>query len=235
MKFGVRIFSVLVLVGCAGASHQVLAPDGFVRLDVSAGKYTLMTLRRDTDANAPVHIYIEGDGRAFNSRGMPTGDPTPHDSPVRRWIATDTATNVVYIARPCQYVMSAACGTIDWTTGRFAPAVIDAVVHAVRDAARGRPVVLIGYSGGALVSGLVIQNAPDIDVQRWVTVAGVLNHTDWTRYFGDSPLTESVDLTALPNVPQVHYVAEDDDVVPVALSRRWVDEVAVVPDVGHSF
>ncbi len=224
----------LFLAGCAGA----VAPDtpaGFVRRDIVAGDYTLMTLVRDGDVAAPMRIYIEGDGRAFNARGIPTRNPTPVDSPVRRWLVADRGVNVAYVARPCQYVMSDACDVADWTTGRFSPAVIDAVTAAVRQIANGRPVELIGYSGGAMVSGLVIQNAPDIDVVRWVTVAGVLRHADWTEYFGDSPLNASLDLARLPDVPQTHYVAEQDEVVPVALSRRWVGDVVVVPGVGHGF
>lgn len=229
-----KVAVFLILAGCAGV-HLPPMPADFLRRDVVAGKYTLLTMQRDTDAMAPVRVYIEGDGHAFNSRGIPTSNPTPKDSPVWRWAAADDGPNVVYVARPCQYIMSDACSVRDWTTGRFSPDIIEAVTAAVRDVARVRPVVLIGYSGGALVTGLVIENASDVNVQRWITVAGVLNHSDWTTYFGDSPLRHSVDLDVLPDVPQTHYVAENDDVVPVALSRKWVEDVIIVPNVGHGF
>ncbi len=234
MKIQCLLTVLLTLTGCVG-TQVVGVPDGFVRHDIDAGRYKLLTLQRNTVMDAPVHIYVEGDGRAFNSRGMPTSDPTPRDDVVRRMAMRDTAPNVVYIARPCQFIMSDACGVADWTTGRFSPDVIDSVAAAVRVVGNGRPVVLIGYSGGAMVSGLVIQNAPDIDVRRWVTVAGVLNHADWTEYFGDTPLSGSLNLDKLPTVPQTHYVAEHDSVVPNELSRRWVSDVIVVPDVGHAF
>ncbi len=237
IMMGMKIFYKLAFFSCltacvAGAPHM---PDDFVRRDIQGGEYTLLTMQRISSDDGPVHIYIEGDGRAFNSRGMPTRNPTPHNSPVQRWAQMDAAPNVAYIARPCQYIMGANCATSDWTTGRFSPDVLESVTDAVRQIAGTRPVVLIGYSGGALLSGLIIQNAPDINVIKWVTVAGVLNHADWTEYFGDTPLSKSMDLLSLPDVPQTHYVAENDAVVPLGLTQRWVraDDIVSIPGVNH--
>lgn len=131
--------------------------------------------------------------------------------------------------------MSTQCNKSDWTDGRFSKAVIESIATAIRKIAKKRPVVLIGYSGGAMVTGLVIQNYPDINVQKWITVAGVLNHADWTNYFGDTPLTNSENMTELPHVPQIHYIADKDTVVPNELSRKWVPEhnLVIVPNSTH--
>lgn len=228
----IRILVLLLLAGCAGAGQ--FAPD-FQYVPVSAGDYEIATWRRITDPVAPVHIYIEGDGNSFNSRGRPTCDPTPHGRTVRDMVARDTSPNVVYIARPCQYVMTGACNAHDWTDGRFSSRVIDAMTDVVRDVAGARPVALVGYSGGALVSGLIVTRAPDINVEKWITVAGVLNHADWTAHFGDSPLYTSLNLDKLPNVPQAHYIAEHDRVVPEQLSRKWTGgAVQTVPGATHT-
>ena len=101
--------------------------------------------------------------------------------------------------------------------------------------AAARPVVLIGYSGGALASGLIIQKYPQINVAKWITIAGVLNHADWTEYFGDSPLKSSINMNTLPRIQQTHYVAENDQTVPNSLSFKWTGgaNTVVVPGATH--
>lgn len=227
------IFSVLVLCGCAYAPRGDMP--GFAPVTVDAGKYQIATWQKITDPHAPTHVYIEGDGHAFNSSGRPTSDPTPRGTFVRDLAARDTAANVVYIARPCQFIMSPACSRHDWTDGRFSGDVIDSVATAVKSVSGARPVVLIGYSGGAMVSGLVITRHPEINVTRWITVAGVLNHGAWTAHFGDTPLMRSLDMAALPDVPQLHYVGTRDHVVPMQLTMDIArgSDIVVVPGATH--
>ncbi len=89
---------------------------------------------------------------------------------------------------------------------------------------------------GAMASALVIQNNPDIKIQKWVTIAGVLNHHDWTEYFGDSNLDKSLNIKNLPDVPQIHYVGTDDLIVPIELSKKWVpkNKLRIVPGATHT-
>ena len=204
---------------------------------VNAGQYQIAVYQRLTDKKAPVHIYIEGDGYAFDAWGRPTDNPTPRGTFVRDLVVRDSAKNVVYIARPCQYVLSSACERSDWTDGRFSQEIVDAMADVIKQVAKSRPVILIGYSGGAMVSGLVIAQNPDIDVKKWITIAGVLNHAEWTEYFGDAPLSASVDMAELPDVLQMHYIAYGDKVVPNRLSRQWVssDKLTVVSGATHAY
>ncbi|MBQ6736424.1 MAG: hypothetical protein IJQ90_02960 [Alphaproteobacteria bacterium] len=223
----------LLLTACAGSWTP---PDDFVRRDIPAAEYEIATYGKITNENAPVHIYIEGDGHAFTAYGEPTTDPTPRGTLVRNLAARDMAPNVAYIARPCQFIMSPACSESDWTDGRFSPAVVDATANAIKEIAGRRPVVLVGYSGGGLLAGLIINRHPEIKVQKWITIAGVPNHTAWTRYFGDDPLTKSLDLEKLPNVPAIHYVGARDRVVPPELSRKFwpTDQIVEIPGAGHT-
>lgn len=222
----------LLLSGCAPVWH---VPSDFIYAPIVSGEYTLATYQRLSDNTSPIHIYIEGDGNSFDARGIPTSDPTPNGTLVRDMASRDTSPNVAYIARPCQYIMSASCSRTDWTNGRFSDKIIDSVSGAVKTIAQKRPIVLIGYSGGAMVSGIIINQTPELNVIRWITIAGVLNHSEWTAYFNDMPLSKSLDMTALPTVPQVHYIIAGDRVVPNSLSRRWVadENIIVIPNAKH--
>ncbi len=227
-----RALLILLLCGCAG---QTNAPLELAWLESLTGKYTIAFWQRNTDASSPIHIYIEGDGHSFDGHGRPTDDPTPRGTLVRDLAARDTSPNVAYLARPCQFIMSPACTVHDWTDGRFSAAIIDEISDIVRHIAMARPIVLIGYSGGAYVAAQIISRNPDLNVIQWVTVAGVLNHSDWTDYFGDAPLTRSLSLSELPRLPARHYVAAHDSVVPAALSRKWggAENIIVIPGARH--
>jgi len=221
------------LTGCATTVLRL--PDEFVYTPVHTDEFDIATWQKISDKTGPIRIYIEGDGYAFDAYGRPTNNPTPHGDAVRRMVAHDTAPNIVYMARPCQYITPDMCDVSDWTSGRFAPRIVSAMSNAVRRVAGARPIVLIGYSGGAMLSGLIITQNPDLNISQWITIAGVLNHADWTGYFGDTPLTDSVDLDELPRVPQRHYVAANDTVVPRELSTKWTGgNITVVDGTRHN-
>lgn len=226
------LFIVCALSGCGGVFHM---PDDFVYTPIATANYSIASWQKISSHTAPIRIYIEGDGHAFDGYGRPTSDPTPRSHMLRDMASHDNSPNVVYMARPCQFIMSDNCSVTDWTSGRFSSRATDTMAAAIRNIANGRPVILIGYSGGAMISGLVIEKYPDIDVKQWITIAGVLNHHDWTEYFGDSPLTESNDLNTLPRVAQCHYLAAHDIIVPHALSEKWTDNnFIIVPDSTHN-
>ena len=155
---------------------------------------------------------------------------------MRDLVARDLGPNVAYVARPCQFIVSPACDESDWTDGRFSHDIVDAMAGAIKEIAARRPVVLIGYSGGGLMAGLVINRHPEIKVKKWITIAGVPNHTAWTEHFGDSPLTKSLDLDTLPRVPAVHYIGARDRVVPPELSRKFLpaDQIREISAAGHT-
>ena len=227
------LFFFVFICACAPAWH---APSVFIGAPINTGKYTITTYQRITDNISPIHIYVEGDGNSFDAHGHPTSNPTPRGMLMRHLAMRDPSPNVVYMARPCQYIMSNACTRSDWTIGRFSTDIIDSVATAIKDIATNRPVVLIGYSGGAMITGLVINKNPDIDVREWITIAGVLNHVEWTGYFGDVPLSSSLNLDELPRVAQRHYIARGDRVVPNKLSQKWLagQTVHIIDGATHS-
>ena len=192
-----------------------------------------------TEPASPIKIYVEGDGAAFDAYHRPTDNPTPHSEFMRELAAGDPSPNVAYLGRPCQYLQTAACSEKDWTTGRFSKTIIDSMdtaVAALMKKARTNKVILIGFSGGAQVTGQIAARHPE-KVKKWITIAGVLDVKAWTTYHGDSPLTESLNLkkNQVKAIRQVHYAGEKDDVVPPELIQNFAgaDKVVVVKKARH--
>lgn len=229
-----KILVLLFLSACAGTGRNL--PQDFIYMPIDTGEYEIATWQKISNPkNKNIHIYVEGDGRAFDAYGRPTSDPTPRGTFVRDLAVRDGFENVAYVARPCQFIKSDSCRESDWTTGRFSQGIIDAESDVIKRIAENKKITLIGYSGGAMISGLVIAQNPKLRIEKWITVAGVLDHKKWTEFFDDEPLSESVNLNQLPNVTQVHYVGGRDEVVPYELAKTWANEsdIKIVPDATH--
>ena len=231
------VLSLLCLSACAG----VEVPEDFQYKEIYTRNFTLASWQKITNPKAPFKIYIEGDGFAFDAYGRPTANPTPRGKMIREVAFGDPAPNVVYLARPCQFVKDdPMCDVRYWTSARFSPAVIDSSCEAVGLIAGNRPVTLVGYSGGAMVAGLLSITCPVINLREVVTVAGNLDHVTWTRMEKLTPLNESMNLAdykeKFANVPQRHYVGARDDVVPYGITMRTVGDrrkVKVVAGASH--
>jgi len=229
-----KIFLFFLLTACAGQNWK--APDDFAFVPIKSGEYEIATWQKiNNPENKNIHIYIEGDGHAFDAYGFPTTDPTPQGKLVRDFVTKDGFDNVVYMARPCQFIKTESCAESDWTNGRFSQKIIDAQCVAIKRIAKNKNITLIGYSGGAMVSGLVIEQCPELKIEKWITIAGVLDHKKWTAYFSDKDLTESLNIEKLPDVKQVHFVGEYDETVPPELAKKWLraSDVRIIPNATH--
>lgn len=111
------LITLLFLTGCS----TIKAPVDFVYKEIETRDFTIATWQKVTNPAVPYKIYIEGDGYAFNAHGRATQDPTPRGTLVRELAFDDKNPNVIYLARPCQYVKSPICSKRHWTTARFAP------------------------------------------------------------------------------------------------------------------
>jgi hypothetical protein len=237
--FGVAVLPALLgllIAGCAGVdltarADRQAATEGMTRERVNAGRFLLTAYVRITRADTPIDLYIEGDGLAWITRGVPSDDPTPHVATGLRLALADPAANVVYLARPCQFTPMAEnphCSVDYWTGKRFAPEVVAsldaAVAHFVRRTP-GQPVHLIGYSGGGALAVLVAAQRHDVASLR--TVAGNLDVEYVNQLHHVSPMPESenpLDFAAqVARIPQVHFSGGDDSVVPVGVAKRFVE------------
>ncbi len=224
----------LFLTGCT----TFIVPDNFVYKEIDTQQFTLASWQKVTNPTAPYKIYIEGDGYAFNAHGRATQDPTPKGTLMRELALGDDSPNVVYLARPCQYVKSPICSRRYWTNARFAPEVINAEYAAVKQVAGDNPVILIGFSGGAQVAGLIASVKPGLNVKKIITIAGNLDHLAWTQYHDLPPLNESMNLASyrkqFVQIPQIHYVGRDDEVIPSVLVRKFVGKDDLIIEVNQA-
>ena len=223
MKKIFLFFALLLLCSCSTVKTN--PPTELIYKEIKTDDYVLASWQKITDESLPVKIYVEGDGRAYTSKGYPTTDPTPKSYFLRNISFNDVYENVVYLARPCQYIKNKNCSNVDWTTGRFSQKIVDNMSQAIKQIAEDKEIILIGYSGGGLICGLIInQHKNDLNIIKWITVAGLLNHTNWTKHFNYIPLKDSLDLDTIPNISQTHYIGKKDKVVPYKLTLDIVDK-----------
>lgn len=233
-----KIFIYLLLLnGCS----SITVPNNFVYKEIKTDTFTLASWQKITQTNGVYKIYIEGDGYAFDRYGRPTQNPTPKGTFVRKLAFGDKNDNVIYLARPCQYVTSPICSQRHWTTARFAPEVINATFEAIRQIAGNSPIVLVGFSGGAQVGGLVTSAKQGLNVKKIITIAGNLDHEAWVKYHDLLPLNESLNLADyydnFMEIPQIHYVGKNDKVIPPHLVQNFIKNkasVIVVAGANHN-
>lgn len=231
------VFCCFVLLS---ACQSVRVPADFVYHEIKTSTFTIASWQKVTNPDAGYRVYIEGDGAAFNANGLPSNNPTPHGVFMRDICFKDDAPNVVYLARPCQYVKDDYCNVAYWTTKRFAPEVVEAEYAAVEQITKGEPVTLIGFSGGAQIAGLITVLHPKLNVQKVITIAGNLDHKAWTDYHKLPALDGSLNLKdykkAFAQIPQKHFVGEKDKVIPPVLTEKFVagDKIVVVKGASHA-
>jgi hypothetical protein len=216
---------------------------------IQAGPFQLTAFERISKPGAPADLYIEGDGLAWLDKYTPSRNPTPPHSVVLRMAAVDSAENVIYLARPCQYsgwTGNGACPDRYWTNARTAPEVIGAYNEALENIKATDGVSgfnLIGYSGGAAVA--VLAAAGRADVLSIRTVAGNTDYALFSEIHSISPVNASVDpatvAAKLAHIPQRHFIGAEDKVVPEDIYNSWLRASGssacitstVVPDMGH--
>lgn len=206
-------------------------PETFHYKQIISNEFNISAWVKTNNSSSAYYIYIEGDGNAFNVHGYATNYPTPKSSFMRRLAANDTQANVIYLARPCQFTKGNKCTQKYWTTARFSPEVIDAEYQVIKELIGNKPIVLIGYSGGAQIAGL-IAITKDLNVQKVITIAGNLDHKAWTNYHNLPELTESLNLANYKDkfalIPQTHYVGEKDKVIPPILTKEFVKDKSTI-------
>ena len=217
------LLPILILCSCQNISY----PPDFTYNVIKTDYFNIASWQKITDPNQIYKIYIEGDGNAFNIHGQPTKDPTPKGTLVRELAFGDNSPNVIYLARPCQYIKSPICSQRHWTTARFAPEIINAEYQAIKQIVGNNEIILIGFSGGAQIAGLVATAKKGLNIKKIITIAGNLDHLVWTKYHNLSPLNESMNLhdyyQQFKKIPQIHYVGTNDIVIPQDLINNFIE------------
>jgi pimeloyl-ACP methyl ester carboxylesterase len=231
------ILAAFCLAGCATTSYNLERENGFTKKLIRGRDFVLFSCIKINEPGEPLTVYIEGDGLAWITRSRASSDPTPADPLVMRLASLDPSQNVAYLARPGQYASLGAseCDAKYWTAKRFAPEVIgdmDSAVSRLRDMAGAGSVSLVGYSGGGAVAALIAARRGDVISLR--TIAGNLDCDVVNKYNNVSPLKGSLnpaDIAGrLKGLPQRHFVAYNDKIVPLSASESFADKAG---DVKH--
>lgn len=252
------LFLLLAVAGCASLpspevrrqrADALAAERGWIGRVLGSPSLPLLAYMPNRMARVThATIYIEGDGLAWLSAAQASSDPTPLNPLALRLALAHPEGAAVYLARPCQYLnaRSTSCGVALWTQARFSAEVIattNAAIDQLKQIIGADQLTLVGYSGGGAVAALVA--AERQDVMQLVSVAGNLDHAQWTRYHRISPLTGSLNpaerIEALGRVRQWHVVGANDKVIPPALvmafARKFPPErrplVQIEPGFDH--
>lgn len=228
-----KLFLLLIIIGC---SNNIFIPNNFIYKEIKTDNFTIATWQKINNSTENIRIYIEGDGYAFNSKGYPTTKPTPKNKLVQDLAFKDPNKNVVYLARPCQFINDSMCKEKYWTTARFSNEIIDSIQQAIVGFTNDKQdIILIGYSGGAQIAGLLSQR---IKIKKIITIAGVLDNIQWTNYHKLKPLTQSLNFTYdnSLNFQQLHFVGEKDTIVPPTLTQKIIKNYnfVIVPEATHN-
>ena len=231
---GILISLSFLLVGCVSDDSRIIAKEiaqhsRLSRDDIQTNPFLIATWSRIT---APVHslrVYIEGDGFAWKSRTQPSDDPTPRNPIGLMLAAADKNQNVLYIARPCQFIgppLPAHCDKRVWTSDRFSPSVIDAMNDALSQFVKQYPGVkleLIGYSGGGNIAAILAERRTDVRSLR--TVAGNLDVAYVNAIHHVSAMPDAVSAidraSALRTMPQLHFSGDADKTVTPEVAQRF--------------
>lgn len=200
--------------------------------------FKLLSYYKITNPKLPVNVYIEGDGFAWVNASRLSSNPTPKDAFTLKLATLDPAANVIYIARPCQYVEAdPKCSPKYWSGSRFAKEVVDSIDNVIDYYSKDfqpqgqKKLNLIGYSGGAAIAVLVAAERDDIISLR--TVAGNLDHKLVNSLHNVTQLDNSLNAIdvaeKIANLPQHHFVGTEDTVVPIEVTRSFVKKIQDKP------
>ena len=218
----------------------------FSKQDINANGFTLRSYARMAGSGTSANIYIEGDGFAWAGRSRPSTNPTPKDPTGLKLATMDPAENVIYLARPCQYMLVTACQQKYWTSHRFAPEVVEAMDDTLDKLKTEHSLSgfhLIGFSGGANVAALITARRNDVISLR--TIAGNLDHVTLHQHHNVSQTPQSlnaVNIAAqIAHIPQHHFIGAKDNIVPPQVLKSYMDasgkaqciQTTTVPNATH--
>ncbi|MEM7679821.1 MAG: hypothetical protein AAF182_02310, partial [Pseudomonadota bacterium] len=211
---------------------------GYTKRIIATDQFDIVTYGTLKAPGKAVHIYIEGDGLThFNE--VPSMNSTPL-VPVGLQLATaDNFENVIYLAKPCQYVsINEKCIPKYWTSHRYAPEVINAMyqaLNAIKYQYGMKEFHLFGYDGGGAVATILAANRDDVLSLR--TIAGNLDHITYAIH-NDKPLM-SASLNAadfapgVETIPQVHFTGANDLVMPASVFGSFKESIGSTECLRH--
>ncbi|WP_170164820.1 alpha/beta hydrolase [Thiocapsa rosea] len=174
-----------------------------------------------------MHVYLEGDGRPWETRYRIAHDPTPRNPLALKLMVRDPAP-VLYVGRPCYqgFAQAEGCRPELWTHERYGSEVVESMVVAIEHIltpSERPPITLIGYSGGGVLAMLIAERLDG--VERVITVAANLDIDVWADHHGYSRLAGSLNPARKgsldPRIRQIHLFGDLDRQVPPWTIERF--------------
>ncbi len=235
------VLIISFLSGCSGSEQRIKTGEqlalhyGFQQKHYPGELFTIVSLQKNLSPGTTASIYIEGDGRAWINRRRISANPTPAKPIGLKLASVDNSNNIIYLARPCQYVELESeqhCQPEYWTSKRAGKEVVNAlndVISTIKDEYRLKHIRLIGYSGGATLAAIIAATRDDIIDFR--SVAGNLDIAAFADYHSVTPLNGSINPVSLAdklvNVPQQHFYSRDDAVIVPQIIVSYLSSLAV--------
>lgn len=232
---------VLFLAACHGASDivseqvaaRVASPAWMIERQIPAGPFALTAFERMHERGTSANIYIEGDGFE-DSLPAELGNPTPSNPVALHLASKDSARNLAYLARPCQFSGTLSketpCDSQYWLKDRFSDTVIESYNDALDEIAARYDIKgfnLIGYGGGGAIAAILAAQRNDVLSLR--TVAGNLDHITYSNYHEigllDGSLNAADFAEKLRDMPQIHYAGGQDTIVPPAVLESFLNKL----------
>ena len=230
-----RIFQILTLIfvfSCS-ANHESITirtseigkTQGLEPKTYQTKNFKIFTLQKISDKNKPIRIYLEGDGRAFLNKSLASANPTPTSYFLINLIKEDESPNLIYIARPCQYLNDQNCEKKYWTSDRFSAKISDSINEVLQNFS-AQKLELIGYSGGgAIAKYLAVKNQNVVSLR---TIAGNLEQQKFAEIHRVKILYEALthqDLEVLAAIPQIHFVGSEDKIIPPIIAQTYLEKL----------
>ena len=229
------VIVLFFLFGCVSVEKRtsraldIAAQNGFKSFIYQTKNFQIFSFQRGFNKDQKyISIYIEGDGRSWIDRDTISSDPTPIEPNALLLAKFDTSSDVIYLARPCQFIFDKRCKEQVWTSHQFSNDVLISYMEVLDSIKKNYDNVkfnLIGYSGGATITLLLAANRQDIHSIR--TVAGNLNHNQLSLISKTTPLSGSIPATNFilktENVPQIHYYGSKDEIIPNQIYLNYLN------------
>ncbi|MES1987078.1 MAG: alpha/beta hydrolase, partial [Pseudomonadota bacterium] len=210
-------------------ANQLAKHSGLIKHTITIDGFVLTVYARLSNPKLPINVYIEGDGLAWFSRYELSTDPTPREAIGLALAAQDTANNVLYLARPCQFndFKTMPCDSAYWSNKRFSQKVVSVMNNELQtfiNTKNSQRIRLIGYSGGAAIAVLLAAQRNDVLSLR--TVAGNLDHAYVNQLHHVNLMPESLNAidvaNKISNIPQLHFIGKNDKVIPQEVAKRFI-------------
>ena len=241
MKRNLAILIFIILSACIPIRSKIVertefkaSKQGLVPKIYETEDFKIFTLQKITDPKENLRIYFEGDGKVFIGRNIISPDPTPTSYFLTDLILQDQSPNIVYIARPCQYVEDDKCHQFDseeyWTSKRFSQQALNST-NAIVDKFSKFKLELVGYSGGAVFAQYVaaLNQKQHHNIINIRTIAGNLDINKYSEIHKakkiESPINNQEILELLQNIPQVHFVGNEDEIIPQIVANSYLEKL----------